>query len=101
GGGSRGVGEVGVRGGGGQTSPVEGRPRALHSALQVLRFPHGVVAGARASATRCSAHPAAASASHRAGRSIYVRSVTLQRRTRLGAVEVVTLLAQPPDRPWP
>src|SRR5262249_20349356 len=82
-------------------APQRRAPRAPHSSLQVLRFPQGVVAGARASATRCPAHPAAASAPHRAGRSIYVRSVTLQRRTRLGAVEVVTLLAQPPERPWP
>jgi hypothetical protein len=55
--------------------------------LQVLRLPHGLVASAGASATRCPAHLAAASAPHRAGGSTYVRSVTLQRRTWRGAVE--------------
>jgi len=66
---------------------MESRPRAPDSALQVLRLPDGVVAGAGPSATRCPAHPATASAPHRAGGSTYVRSVTLQRRTRHGAVE--------------
>ena len=69
------------------TAPWRSRPRAPDSALQVLRLPDGVVAGAGPSATRCSAHPATASAPHRAGGSTYVRSVTLQRRTRRGAVE--------------
>ena len=40
-----------------------------------------VVAGAGPSTTRCRAHPATASAPHRAGGSTYVRSVTFQRRT--------------------
>src|SRR5207244_8256788 len=62
--------------------PVRGRPRAPDPALQVLRLAHGVVAGARACAARCPAHPAAPRAPHRAGGSPYVRSVTLQRRTR-------------------
>src|SRR5947209_4952318 len=63
------------------------RPRAPDSALQVFRLPGSVVAGAGPSATRCPAHPATASAPHRAGRSTYVRSVTLQRRTRREAVD--------------
>ena len=46
-----------------------------------------LVAGAGPSATRCPAHPAAASAPHRAGGSTYVRPVTLRRRARRGAVE--------------
>src|SRR5438874_1304704 len=65
-----------------------GHARAPDSALQVLRLPDGVVAGARASATRCPAHPATGSAPHRAGGSTYVRSVTLQRRTWRGAVGI-------------
>src|SRR5207245_11066617 len=82
-----GIGPVVLRGGDARNSPVESRPRAPDSALQVLRLPDGLVSGAGASATRCPAHPAAASAPHRAGGSTYVRSVTLQRRTWRGAVE--------------
>ena len=66
------------------------RGRADHerpdSALQVLRLPDGLVPGAGASATRCPAHPSAASAPHRAGGSPHVRSFTLQRRAPRGAV---------------
>src|SRR6266403_22089 len=83
-----GVGRIVLRGGDARNSPVESRPRAPDSALQVLRLPDGVVAGARASATRCPAHPATGSAPHRAGGSTYVRSVTLQRRTWRGAVGI-------------
>src|SRR5262245_41995768 len=66
---------------------MESRSRAPDSSLQVLRLPDGVVARAGASATRCPAHPATASAPHRAGGSTHVRSVTLRRWTRWGAVE--------------
>src|SRR6266446_10750174 len=86
-GGAGGVGRAVLRGGDARDSPMESRPRAPDSALQVLRFPDGVVAGAGPSATRCPAHPATASAPHRAGGSTYVRSVALQRRTRPRAVE--------------
>src|SRR5437867_3158279 len=82
-----GVGRTVLRGGDARNSPMESRARAPDSALQVLRLPDGVVAGAGPSATRCPAHPATASAPHRAGGPIYVRSVTLQRWTRRGAVE--------------
>src|SRR5262249_11969527 len=82
-----GIGRLVLRGRDARNRPVESRARAPDAALQVLRLPHGVVASARASATRCPAHPAAASAAHRAGGSTYVRSVTLQRRTWREAVE--------------
>src|SRR4029077_18737543 len=82
-----GVGRTVLRGGDARNSPMESRPRAPDSALQVLRLPDGVVAGAGPSATRCPAPPATASAPPRAGGSTYVRSVTLQRRTRRGAVK--------------
>jgi len=51
-----------------------------------LRLPHGLVAGARAAASRCPAHPAPARAPDRAGGSTYVRSIALRRRTRRGAI---------------
>src|SRR5205085_4683109 len=81
-----GVGRNVLRGGDTRYGPMERRPRAPDSALQVLRLPDGVVARAGSSATRCPAHPATASAPHRAGGSTYVRSVTLQRRTWCGAI---------------
>ena len=65
---------------------VASRSRAPDAALQVLRPPHGVVAGARAAATRRSAHPAAAGAPHRAGGSPHVRPIALQRRAGPGAL---------------
>jgi len=49
-GGTGGVGRVVLRGGDARNSPVESRPRAPDTALQVLRLPHGVVTGAGASA---------------------------------------------------
>src|SRR6059036_2394712 len=67
-----GVGRIVLRGGDARNSHVESRPRAPDSALQVLRLPDGVVAGAGPSATQCPAHPATASAPHRAGGSTYV-----------------------------
>ena len=85
--GTGGFGRLVLRGGDARNSPVEGRPRAPDSALQVLRLPDGLVAGAGASTSRRPAHPSAASAPDRAGRSPHVRSLALRRRTRRGAVE--------------
>src|SRR5204862_4795961 len=78
-----GVGRVVLRGRDAWNCPVEGRPRAADTTLQILRLPHGLVAGPGPSAARCHTHPEAASAPHRARGSIYVRSVTLQRLTLL------------------
>src|SRR4029453_6283071 len=87
-----GLGRLVLRGDDARHSPGESRPRAPDSALQVLRLPDGLVAGARASAARCETHAAAASAPHRAGGPTYVRSVPLRRRIWRGAVERGILL---------